>query len=575
MQILNTMSSKDDTKKDGDEAAAKLAKKWKEVNNIIKETIYTEAAYVKSLRNLQENFYQKLKAKVDKEDQILTEGEIGVIFGNIETLLPLHEKMLHDLEERQKTQPGDIGSTIAEFSPYLKMYTAYLNNNSAAQQLIAEIKKRKNSSFAQFCAEVKGESLSSLMIKPAQRIPRYRMLLENLLKYMPETETEKRKHLAKALDAVRTAADHCDQHIAKTMEYAKANALQQRFLEKIPVNLKRQLLLEEKMYKKNRKGFLQSRIFILFTDCLLYCKSSVTLAEHKTHLFPLTLRDIDVAKESEHRVEENYQPFEIRAAQKSYIVYAENLDQKTKWMKAIEKSVEEHINNRLTIINRGPRDDNRVSAPSEWQDTEICQLCHKRFMKVFRPRHHCRMCGKCVCRTCSPYTHRINNQSMRICHECNQDLIITKEKEAFEAPVWKSDTIACLICNTVFEKFKIKKTRHHCRNCGNCVCRSCSNYRWSLPNDPVGKDSRVCIRCYKKLEGGAKPGLTSIGEDEPVVAPVVKATRSAPALMPRDDSDDIEDDDDDAEEETDETPPLLPRRGSDAPPKGSDVASPR
>ena len=33
----------------------------------------------------------------------------------------------------QGTEPGDIGKVFAEFAPHLKMYTNYLNNNSAGE----------------------------------------------------------------------------------------------------------------------------------------------------------------------------------------------------------------------------------------------------------------------------------------------------------------------------------------------------------------------------------------------------------------------------------------------------------
>ena len=44
----------------------------------------------------------------------------------------------------------------------------------------------------------------------------------------------------------------------------------------------------------------------------------------------------------------------------------------------------------------------------------------------------------------------------------------------YSAPVWTADTDNCVLCDVKFESFK--RARHHCRNCGDCVCNACSNY---------------------------------------------------------------------------------------------------
>ncbi len=46
-------------------------------------------------------------------------------------------------------------------------------------------------------------------------------------------------------------------------------------------------------YKKNRRGTLQKRVFVLFSDCLFYCKSAVTLSDPMTNQFPITLSVVD------------------------------------------------------------------------------------------------------------------------------------------------------------------------------------------------------------------------------------------------------------------------------------------
>ena len=62
-----------------------------------------------------------------------------------------------------------------------------------------------------------------------------------------------------------------------------------------------------------------------------------------------------------------------------------------------------------------------VTPPSKWQpDTASCQLCTREF-GLSRRRHHCRVCGNCVCASCSPFELRLSaaKPPVRICSRCN------------------------------------------------------------------------------------------------------------------------------------------------------------
>jgi hypothetical protein len=62
-----------------------------------------------------------------------------------------------------------------------------------------------------------------------------------------------------------------------------------------------------------------------------------------------------------------------------------------------------------------------VTPPSKWQpDTANCELCTREF-GLSRRRHHCRVCGNCVCASCSPFELRLSaaKPPVRICSRCN------------------------------------------------------------------------------------------------------------------------------------------------------------
>lgn len=63
---------------------------------------------------------------------------------------------------------------------------------------------------------------------------------------------------------------------------------------------------------------------------------------------------------------------------------------------------------------------------SRWMENDeskICMICGKQF-RLWRPRHHCRMCGRLVCASCSPYQKELVSlgykKPVRVCTMCHQ-----------------------------------------------------------------------------------------------------------------------------------------------------------
>jgi len=59
-------------------------------------------------------------------------------------------------------------------------------------------------------------------------------------------------------------------------------------------------------------------------------------------------------------------------------------------------------------------------AASDWEDDlKHCSICSDRIGKrVLKPRHHCRICGRCVCASCSPNSLQIQGKQHRVCNCC-------------------------------------------------------------------------------------------------------------------------------------------------------------
>jgi hypothetical protein len=55
-------------------------------------------------------------------------------------------------------------------------------------------------------------------------------------------------------------------------------------------------------------------------------------------------------------------------------------------------------------------------------EVSVCMCCNETQFSMFNRRHHCRRCGRVVCKPCSQYETVIKNRRQRTCKDCYQQL---------------------------------------------------------------------------------------------------------------------------------------------------------
>ncbi|KAJ2711471.1 hypothetical protein H4S00_006045, partial [Coemansia sp. D1744] len=396
---------------------------------------------------------------------ILSRKEVRQLFANFPDIIMLSKELLSQLEARlgANAQPpwdpasGRVGDIFLRMAPFMKMYSLYLRNFRSA---LGEISGwlGANHNFAQFILqasaspECRGLSFQSYLLLPVQRIPRYKLLLEDLLRHTPDTHID-HQSIGDALRTIEEVAVFVNENIEEhemtlsMIEIQRALGLKESLLEP-----GRRLLRAGTLTKICRKNH-QQRSFYLFNDMLLYASGPAPLLEDQTGHRRVPLADCKVMNVPDAADCRNQ--FTIISREKSFIVYTDTASDKTGWMGALSHAImaqrkaretlqmDRSLKRRLARARRStmmhfPRVAENFDAPV-WdpdESTNCCYICFRDF-SMFLRRHHCRACGKIVCNACSRKNIMFVDRSSAEPKEgrgCDQCIARMFGREALESP---------------------------------------------------------------------------------------------------------------------------------------------
>lgn len=151
----------------------------------IEEVIISERNYLGQLELLMKFFVRPIKHQALIDDHTHT-----FLFGQIEMIYNLNMELLQELEENKE----DVAKAFLKIAPFLKLYSVYAFDFRNALLVLQEITS-KNSSFRKFKEQTETRpevqrTLNSLMIVPIQRLPRYKLLLDQVLLYTSPSEND-------------------------------------------------------------------------------------------------------------------------------------------------------------------------------------------------------------------------------------------------------------------------------------------------------------------------------------------------------------------------------------------------
>lgn len=360
IKVLNAL---DDVSRD----AYRLKQEEKERHmrgNAIQEILTSEASYLQQLETIMKFFMEPLKTK-----DYVSQAEWNALFGNIETLYKVNGALLDEL----KVNPENVAAAFLKLAPYFKLYSVYAYDYKQIVTILQEM-HRSNPRLAAFilCQETRPEvsnKLAALLIVPIQRIPRYRLLLQEVLSHTTPFQQDYYT-LRSALQEVEGTARHINGLVQEQENMEKMIQLQNSLHHRRPgiITPGRKFIREGVLMKVSSNGRRPlPRYFILFSDMLIYC--IIRAGKTPSQVGALKCCCILPLKRCVVQPVLSQGVLRLSCHGETFILFSACVDDTKKWLEALQQALKQYHANLQTL-----RKDSSARRPMRRKDI-LKQTC--------------------------------------------------------------------------------------------------------------------------------------------------------------------------------------------------------
>ncbi|XP_046548246.1 LOW QUALITY PROTEIN: rho guanine nucleotide exchange factor 11-like [Haliotis rubra] len=360
----------------GDDVIKKLKPKEKKRQEVLNELFYTERAHVRSLKIIDRLFHRPMAVEGSHHELA------RYLFPNLDQMIELHRELNNQMRKRRQENP--VVTRVADLlltrfdgengEIFRQACAEYCRNQSFALENLKK-HQRKEQRLSLFLNEAESSplcrrlQLKDLMPAQMQRLTKYPLLIDNLMKYT-QANSEEHSQLERARDRSRQILAYVNQAVKDCENYHRSRVIQKK-IDKRPIeNMSSHQSYEEMknldvtQHKLVHDGVLSMKlrshrmmdvhvvllenIMVLLQkqdDKLVLCQSNAqsSRAEDKfvnTHSPLLKLQNLlarNVATDKKAFFVVNTE----NSGPQIYEFVAPTQDERKKWMKYINDSVEE------------------------------------------------------------------------------------------------------------------------------------------------------------------------------------------------------------------------------------------
>ncbi|KAJ3434088.1 faciogenital dysplasia protein [Anaeramoeba flamelloides] len=338
-------------------------KKFKQLEKRIKicnEILGTEREYISRIKTLLESYLIPII-----HNEFIEGDDVKYLKNELEMILGLSKKILILLEtgvpKVNYTQTDEIGKIFKNISPAMIVYTAYVNRYSTLFTLTKEA-RTKNLIFDEFLYTQKLQEKSKLglfdlLIAPIQRVPRYLLLLKELLKYSEQDHPDY-KYLESALESISKQANILNESKREFTKIQKVFKISQKLRNCKNFNLldtPSRCFIKKNEIKNIVDKRIKNRVGILFTDLILIIqikKKKLKFQKNKENK-AYDLKNIFYINKATQliRTKQNDDLFFLlndkNNIQNDLILMATSIENRDQWIQDIEKIIEKNSQNQF------------------------------------------------------------------------------------------------------------------------------------------------------------------------------------------------------------------------------------
>ncbi|KAF0687671.1 Aste57867_20655 [Aphanomyces stellatus] len=483
------------------------------------------------------------------------DADMSIFFSSLGQIYTLNQQLLDHLTrhlretENFPTAVHRVGAIFNAYAPLFEMYSSYACYHDTV--LAAIESPRFISMLMEIQLHMDEATLHKLRMylnMPMERIPRYRLFLQDLLACTDDSHMDYAP-LQSSIAAVNRVAQMIQDNIASRDNARKLRQVEFKYA--LAPEKDREFVKEGFLHKVCRNSVKMYHV-VLFNNALLYAPTDWFATYQRKHkIIALQGCSVSAVNSLTDSIRETIatdvghdNALKFLSNHKSFLLIADTTDDQVAWVHAIQEAIGRmDMSSRLSIssvdddsttahdvggatiksgwlpVTRGKKtkcmwvtvDYNRLSLATSFQTSPEVQLVISscEIESIEESATHFRVRGEDLLeedigKMSKEFTLEATNDRnewLRAINHCIQstvsgDLIScsssVSEPSTGYAPIYMFGAKHCTICSSKFALFH--HTRHHCRRCGTLVCGKCSKSKVILSSDRH-KAERVCDKC--------------------------------------------------------------------------------
>ncbi|KAG5679418.1 hypothetical protein PVAND_008985 [Polypedilum vanderplanki] len=310
----------------------------------IEEILSSEKSYLNQLEKLMTFFVNPLKNL-----NLIEMSSQSQLFGQLELIYNINQELLMRLEN----DLDDVANAFLKLAPFFKIYSVFAFDYRNSMILLQNL-TTKNTPFRNFLEKTESrpevqQKLNSLLIAPIQRVPRYRLLLQQVLLYTSPADSDY-KLIQESIKQIESTINHINSVVEDQENTQTMLNIQNSLMNRIPhiVRPSRRFIKEGMLFKYSANGTMLKRYCVLCSDIFMYCKvlkdrKPDTAVENSLDcccIFPLKKCKV---------VEIFAGKFKLTCMSEGIILCSEDVQTGRGWIKALKDTIDMHIETRKTI----------------------------------------------------------------------------------------------------------------------------------------------------------------------------------------------------------------------------------